>query len=576
MATPKLKAKQISALATEQSFDKGQRYYRNGAITNPVRQGSTLWADCYGSTVYYPRATLSSQGVESSSCTCPYDWGGICKHQVALLLTYLDEPDRFQVIQPLNKLLAKRSRDDLLQIIEEMVQRHPDLISVVDAPQPPAAGQLPDLAKYQRQVERVFKGNEMRSMAAGLEALANNGDRLRDSQDWLHAGAVYQLLLEAANTHYDYSVLDVDYDGEVGCVIQDIAEGLSHCLENAENLDAAQRRRWLETLLNAVLKDIELGGMDYAYPASEAIAELTTEADWDWLEPQIRAEIETAGRQRFSSWGKEQLVNLLTAGASHRETAQSKDEIILELGTPEQQAFFHLEKRNFEAAIAIAEANFKTWPGLVTQFANGLLEAGVPDLALQFVQACAQEERYGYQDWLADFYQNHGTKEQFIEAQLELLKTRFSVSRYQALQAEAEPLGKWKSLRQHLHKALTEQESYRSLMEIALWEQDWKSAQRYLKKLPSYIRESFQERLADQIKTDGPEAAIALYRGLIEAAIAQRGRDNYQKAARHLKTIQSLCKQLKQEDEFQQYWQTLRTEHKNLPALMDELNRAGF
>jgi uncharacterized Zn finger protein len=573
---PRLTAKHVAALATEQSFQKGQKYFRGGAITNPVRQGNTLWADCHGMDIYHPKATLGPQGIEASSCTCPYDWGGLCKHQVALLLTYVNKPDQFQVLQPLKQLLAKRSREDLLQMMEQMLQRHPDLMSVIDAPQPPTAGQRPDLVKYQRQVERVFQDDGMRSMAAGLESLAAHGQRLIDSEDWLNAGAVYQLLLEAANSHYNHTVLEIDYDGEVGCVIQDIAEGLSRCLEQAEHLDSEQRRRWVETLYNAVLKDIALGGMDYAYPAGDAIADLTTEEDWAWLEPTIRQDIEKAGQDSFSNWGQRQLVNLLAAGASKRKVSKSEDEVILELGTPEQQAFFHLEKGNFKEATAIAQANFKALPGLVTRFADALLKVDAPDLALEFIHACAQGERSSYQDWLAKFYQEHGTTEQFIEAQAELLKTRFSLQGYEALQDEAEPLGQWQSLRRDLLAALAEKKRYSMLIEIALWEQDWKAAKQYLKKLNLWDRQTWQERVADKIKTDEPEAAISFYQDLIERAIEQRGRDNYQRAARYLQTIQPLYKQIKRDKAFLDYVQGVRSQHKNLPALKQELGNAGF
>ncbi|MEL6381667.1 MAG: SWIM zinc finger family protein [Cyanobacteria bacterium J06626_18] len=385
---PKLKPKHVSALAAEQSFQKGERYFQNGAIAHPVRQGNKLYAECAGTFLYRVSATLNAQGIESSSCTCPYDWGGICKHEVALLLTYIHKPERFQVIQPLAELLAECSRDDLLDLIKQMIQRYPDLIDIVDAPAVPTTGQLLDLDNYQRQVERVFQADEMHTMASGLEALTSHGDRLHQQKDWVYAGEIYQLLLATANEQYDYSALDIDYNGEVGCVIQSIAEGLSSCLEQAEHLDTDQRRCWIETLFRAVLKDIELGGIDYAYPAGDAIVQHTTDTDWGWLEPQIREQIQTAGKNACSDWERQRLVGLLTERAAQQGNNQSAEAIILELGTPQQQAFFHLEHGNLEEAVAIAQSHFKSWPGLVTQFADGLLATDAPDLALAFVQDC--------------------------------------------------------------------------------------------------------------------------------------------------------------------------------------------
>lgn len=573
---PKLKESQIASLATDQSFERGQRYFRDGAITNPVRQGNTLWADCQGTDLYYPRVTLGPQGVESSSCTCPYDWGGICKHQVALLLTYIHEPNRFQELQPLPQLLAKCSREDLLHMIEQMVQIHPDLISVVDAPLTPTAGQVLDLAHYQRQVERLFQGNEMHSMAAGLEALADHGQRLSQTGDWLHAGDVYHLLLAAANHHYDYSIQEIDYDGEVGCAIQDIAEGLSNCLEQAGNLDAERHRQWLDTCFNAVLKDLELGGVDYGYPASDAIVCHTTEADWAWLEQRVRAAIQLGKGRAVSDWGRSRLVRLLTEWANHWGKPKLAAALLLELGTPQQQAFFYLDNGALEAAISIARTHFKSLPGLVTQFADALLAAKAPDLALEFVQDCAQGGRYSYGEWLTKFYRDHGQPEQFITAQFDWLRTQFSLQGYQALQAQAEPLGQWKALRKQLLSSLEAGNRYPSLIDVALYEQDWGAALCYLKKLTLWDKEPYQERVAKQIETAQPEAAIALYQDLVQAAIDRRGRANYSRAAGFLKILERIYGEMQQATVFQQYLQRLKAQHKNLPALKQELARTGL
>ncbi|PSR16423.1 hypothetical protein C8255_17860 [filamentous cyanobacterium CCP3] len=577
MATspPPLKESQVKALATEQSFERGQRYYRSGAIFNPMRQGLTLWADCEGSMTYQPRVTLNAQGVEDSSCTCPYDWGGLCKHQVALLLTYVHDRDRIRAIQPIKTLLAKRSREDLLGMIEHMVRRYPDLLDVVEAPVAPTAGQAPNLDKYRRSVERVFQGSEMRAMAAALEALADHGQQFAKRQDWVNAGDIYQLLLETANDCYNYTVLEVDYDGQVGCVIQDIAEGLSDSLGQAKELDAGRHRLWIETCLNAVFKDIELGGMDYAYPAWDALVTYSTDEDWDWVEKQVRQAIDRTGQRTFSRWGREALVKLLTDRAEQGSGTTSSDELLLELGSPQQRAFYHLNQGNYEDALAIARSHFKELPGLVIQFADALVQAQATDLALEFMQECNEKKHYSYQEWLTNFYKTHGPPEQFVAAQVELLKARFSLRGYQELQAQAEPLGQWKMLRQQLITDLNEKNHLNALLDIALLEQDWDLALNYLKQL-RFNKWAHQERVAQAVETDRPQEAIALYQELVEAAIAQRGRDNYRQAARHLKAIQRLSKKIKREADFSQFIQQLRDRNKTLRALKEELDKAGL
>ncbi|MBD1860775.1 MULTISPECIES: hypothetical protein [Trichocoleus] len=49
---PRLSEAQVHQLATKQSFERGDRYYRDGAMINPTLQGLELRADCQGSGLY--------------------------------------------------------------------------------------------------------------------------------------------------------------------------------------------------------------------------------------------------------------------------------------------------------------------------------------------------------------------------------------------------------------------------------------------------------------------------------------------------------------------------------------------
>lgn len=185
-------------------------------------------------------------------------------------------------------------------------------------------------------------------------------------------------------------------------------------------------------------------------------------------------------------------------------------------------------------------------------------------------------DRYGYQDWLAQFYREHGQTEQFLTAQVELLKTRFTPEGYQKLQTQAKSLENWQSRRQSLISALAKKERHGCLVDIALLEADWEAALRHLQKVSRWYRAAHQEKVAAKIQADQPGTAIALYREMIEALINQRGRDNYRKAAQYLQTVQRLYKQLQQAGTCQQYVQELRSQNNNLPALKQELSKAGF
>ncbi|MFD0463370.1 SWIM zinc finger domain-containing protein [Microvirga aerilata] len=76
-------------------FERGREYWHHGAVSALVRRGDELTAEVEGSESVPYRVTirLHDGGIAKASCTCPYDWGGCCKHIVATLLAWADDPD---------------------------------------------------------------------------------------------------------------------------------------------------------------------------------------------------------------------------------------------------------------------------------------------------------------------------------------------------------------------------------------------------------------------------------------------------------------------------------------------------
>lgn len=568
---PRLTQAQIRELATEQSFERGELYYRQGAIFNAMRQGLELRADCQGSTIYHVQAKLNQQGLESSRCTCPYDWGGLCKHQVALLLTYIHDPQQFQVIPPMSELLAAHSREDLVALIGRMIRRHPELLYLVELSAPHPANQPMEMSTYRRKAQQALRREDPEEIAEGLQGLMEAAKQLLERGDWLNAGALYHLLLEELTVSYDYEMFEIDYDGDVACITQDAIAGLNQCLSKAQDLDAQVRRDWLTALFEAELKDLELGGIDFAAGASEALLEWATDEDWKWLEPQIRDAIANHDR-----WAKEQLVNLLAQRQQQSGRGQAASDLIHELGTPEQRAFLLVEEGKFEDAIAIAEESFSHLPGLVTQFADALLKANRSDLALQWIsQQQTQNPRYGYKDWLSQFHRTHGHPELALTMDYEEFQAHPSFPRYLELRKFAQSLGAWDELHSKIIQQLEQSKQTSLLIDIAVEEGEGDRAWQLLRSDP---RSQFTraEVVAKAIEATHPQDAIALYNQLANRFIEQRNRGAYQSAASYLKRVKALYEATQTQEDWRSTIQQIRTKYARLPALQDELNRAGL
>src|SRR5215207_6303916 len=124
------------------SFSRGKTYFRGKRIFHAVRRGNQLRARCRGSSggPYVVEVTLAPADKPKSRnpvrylCTCPR--GGFCKHVVALLLTWIDKPESFDVRPPIADLLAAKSREELVALIEAMLTTDPTLEPLIKWPPP--------------------------------------------------------------------------------------------------------------------------------------------------------------------------------------------------------------------------------------------------------------------------------------------------------------------------------------------------------------------------------------------------------------------------------------------------------
>jgi uncharacterized Zn finger protein len=109
----------IHAHTSADSFQRGREYHRRGAVASLVQRGPLLKADVWGTDVdpYRVQVTFAADGPAGATCTCPYDWGGWCKHIAAALLAARDQPDQIEERHPLPELLAGLDRDQLQALL---------------------------------------------------------------------------------------------------------------------------------------------------------------------------------------------------------------------------------------------------------------------------------------------------------------------------------------------------------------------------------------------------------------------------------------------------------------------------
>lgn len=169
---------EIREYAAPQVFRRGEEYHRRGAVESLVRRGDTVHAEVQGSDYepYHVAVTLSPGEEPEATCTCPYEWGGWCKHIVALLLAAC-RVGEIEERPPVEDLLAPLDRDRLAALLAQLVRRRPELYDEVAALASPPGSSSPS-------------GADARAVRRRVRAALHGLDGMRASEAYWQVGAV--------------------------------------------------------------------------------------------------------------------------------------------------------------------------------------------------------------------------------------------------------------------------------------------------------------------------------------------------------------------------------------------------
>ncbi len=230
----------IRSLATAKSFERGQDYYEGGAVYDLQKRGDFLTAEVEGSSYEPYRVIIQLAGdqIISTDCTCPYDWGGDCKHIVAVLLTYLHQPDRVTERPPVEELLGQLERDELLELLTGILSDQPRLVDWVemqlstrstpaetDQPDQSRQRQTPlDPAVFRKQAQYVMNNyyyDERDYWAGDSDAVAAIQDLVDKAKPFIEGGEGRNalLILEPVTEVFVGQWHEVDYEGGASAML---------------------------------------------------------------------------------------------------------------------------------------------------------------------------------------------------------------------------------------------------------------------------------------------------------------------------------------------------------------------
>jgi uncharacterized Zn finger protein len=294
MNIPGLSEGAIRQQAAAESYSRGEDYYRRGAVISLVRHGDVLRAEVEGSQYepYRVRIAFDQGGITEVTCSCPYDWGGWCKHVVAVLLACLRDPKEIEEHPALDELLADLDREQLRDLVLGLAAHGPDLADEIEdrvALQRSIVDESKDTgtAAHSSRRTRVDPQPIRRQVSAILHSL----DRMRSSEAYWHVGSVVdqvgQVLdqarafseagdggnaltyLEAITDEYveGWLCLD-DSDGYAGEFFGTLGEAWTEAAL-VTDLSPAERKQWADKLTRWQA-EVDDYGIDDAFDAAQA------------------------------------------------------------------------------------------------------------------------------------------------------------------------------------------------------------------------------------------------------------------------------------------------------------------
>lgn len=593
---PAKKANRTTAAPTEKtierrvglrSFERGQEYFKSGMIFDARLQGGLIKARCHGQSAgsYWVSARVDGGLILEAACSCPVGGGGCCKHVAALLLTWRHSPEEFRETQPVGQRLAECEKSELIELIEAMLDREPELESWIEAALPASArdGAAVSIETYRDQTIAAF-GNADYSwegeddLMTALESLRGIGDRFRERDDYESALIVYSGILDGFTGKYESDQDENgDLGGEAGECIEALGECLSHLDENSEARPPA-----LSALFDVLRLDLEIGGVGLSDDVPDILLKRTTADECQAIAGWIREETSDDGDGFIDSWRRKAWGGLLL----DFEEEPTDDEAYLrhcrEFGLTDAVVERLLERGRLDEALQ--EINASSDYELMGH-ADRLIAHKHVDLAHTLIRDRLSSDNGGrnnrqLREWLGRFYESRKDWQSLLDLRVDGFDSHLTLAAYEEIRKCAKKLKVWDSLRPEIISRVPEDSPER--IRIHLDEGEISEAIELFNagrgKKPGFHFgwNRVDQEVAKAAEKSHPEAALEIYRREAERLIAARNRKSYQSACDYLKKVSTLFKTMNRAVEWKTYFSQLQEKNRTLRALREELRKAGL
>jgi len=494
-------------------------------------------------------------------------------------------------------VLDQLDRSELLTLIKQMIQIYPTLAQLVDA--------LPDTHEeqqrassdpefYRLKVAHIFEttdrdtwGSEGRA-AGPLLDIVEISDTFLEKEEYADAVMIYETVIRATLDQYT-SFRWHAYEGDLDEVVEHCVDELETCLQKQPRNTALQTHI-IQTLRDVYEFDMNLDNdepvMSRKIPA--VLVRRTTSTE--------RKTLATWVRKTFGldiDWENDDFRDdhdPVTSFLLGLESDLLDDETFLRICRERENYAYLIERlltrgRDEEALAAAQQVD--TYD--ILEIAEIFCEHGHEAEAERLIEGRSQHsQRQELLEWLQERYQARGDLEATLAMACRLFAIPLgaTIERYREIRQLAEPSGQWATVQAELLASVKQSRNIKLQIEIALDEGQMKEALALLQsqqqkgdtKNGPYGGDLFSIgiEVAKAIEETEPLEAIAIYQKYVQTRVAWRGRDNYHTACQYLVTVRRLFQKMGKSNLWTTYLMDLRGQNSKLPALKDEMVKAGL
>lgn len=603
--------------ATAASIQRGREYLQEGAVGALIRRGDELEADVEGSASrpYRVWIEFDAEGVANATCTCPYDYEGWCKHIVAVLLAYAQNPGQVETRSPLAEKLAALEHGQLVALLLELADRIPRMSDMIEATLPyvtltvpagatastaaPSAGHPAPITVNTRALRQSVR-SAMRSRndwddsydEEGYGAIDDIVELAEQAQSWLDAGngrtalAILEAVTDEFSKHWEMleetgEETSVFFDGTASLWIEALldpslsAEERQHwanrladwvedfdesAAETLENLQALVQQGWDDPDLRTILRGEELpGGLWGADPPPY---------DWRVQVDRVRLRIleRTGQNEAYLNLAKAEkqydlyALHLLKLGRVEEAVRAGLKQPLSDDGALELAKALY-EHGDIESAFQVAEHGLQR------------LDTTAPKDAV-FSMVAEQMKEFGLYDshsqnelaaWLRDRAAEHGQTERALAAGMIAFRIVPSFAAYQRVEKLAG--AGWPDLQKKLLDFLRQEArvSTETKVEIFLHEKLIDDA---IQATGRYTSPRTLARVMDAAVSRRPEWVIAQARQQAEPIMNEAKSSQYEDAAMWLRKVKQAYEAFGQKAEWRTYLGALCEKHQRKYKLM--------